>query len=69
MAMAGDPRWTRPGQGQRRRCGLAWLLWLLVWGFRWLWPLQWLPGWVVVAVAVWAMLELVGLLVAPRRWR
>ncbi|TCD58438.1 hypothetical protein [Synechococcus sp. BS55D] len=67
--MAEDPRWTRPGKGQRRRCGLAWLLLLLVWGFRWLWPLQWLPGWVVVAVALWATLELVGLLVAPRRWR
>ena len=53
---------------QQRRCGLAWLVLLLVWGCRWLWPLVWLPGWVVVLSAVWAVLELVALLLAPQRW-
>ena len=57
-----------PGQIQQRRCGLAWLVLLLVWGCRWLWPLVWLPGWVVVLIAIWAVLELVALLLAPRRW-
>lgn len=67
--MASEPHWQRPGQVQRRRCGIAWLLLLLVWGGRWLWPLQWLPGWLLLLVAVWAVLELVALLLAPRRWR
>lgn len=69
MVMASEPRWQRPGQSQRRRCGMAWLLLLLVWGGRWLWPLLWLPGWLVLLVALWALLELVLLLLAPRRWR
>ena len=42
---------------------------LLVWGFRWLWPMQWLPGWVVFLVVLWALLELSALLIAPQRWR
>tara|TARA_Y100000589_G_scaffold175489_1_gene166559 strand:- start:231 stop:377 length:147 start_codon:yes stop_codon:yes gene_type:complete len=42
---------------------------LLVWGFRWLWPMQWLPGWVVFLVVLWALLELAAVLIAPRRWR
>lgn len=53
---------------QQRRCGLALLVLLLVWGCRWLWPLVWLPGWVVVLIAFWAVLELVALLLAPQRW-
>lgn len=41
---------------------------LLVWGLRWLWPLQLLPGWLVVSVVVWAVIELINLLLWPRRW-
>jgi hypothetical protein len=48
---------------------LAWALLMVLWGGRWMWPLLWLPGWVVVLVATWAVLELVALLLAPRRWR
>jgi hypothetical protein len=48
---------------------MAWLLLLVLWGGRWIWPLLWLPGWVVVLVGTWALLELVALLLAPRRWR
>jgi hypothetical protein len=36
---------------------------------RWLWPLQWLPGWVVLLVGAWALLELVAILLLPQRWR
>ena len=67
--MAREKRQPRPGHRQRRRCGLAWCLLLLVWGGRWIWPLLWLPGWVVVVLAVWAVLELVGLLLNPQRWQ
>ncbi|CAI8168582.1 MAG: hypothetical protein GY914_02515 [Prochlorococcus sp.] len=67
--MPSPQRFIRPGEGQRRRCAVAVLLALLVWGFRWLWPLQYLPGWIVMLVMVWAALELVGLLWFPRRWR
>ena len=66
--MARGKRAAGPGQMQQRRCGVAWLLLLLVWGCRWLWPLLWLPGWVVVLIAIWAVLEVVALLLAPRRW-
>ncbi|MEB3159005.1 MAG: hypothetical protein VKK03_06030 [Synechococcus sp.] len=67
--MAKEKRAPRPGQKQRRRCGLAWLLLLLVWGGRWIWPLLWLPGWVVVLLGVWAVLEVVALLLGPQRWQ
>lgn len=67
--MARPKQEPRPGQRQRRRCGLAWVLLMVLWGGRWMWPLLWLPGWVVVLVATWAVLELVALLLAPRRWR
>ena len=67
--MAKPKQEPRPGQVQRRRCGLAWLLLLLLWGGRWIWPLLWLPGWVVLLVGAWAVLELVVLLLFPRRWR
>jgi hypothetical protein len=40
-----------------------------VWGFRWLWPLQLVPGWVVMSLAIWAGVELIALLRYPRRWR
>jgi hypothetical protein len=41
----------------------------VVWGFRWLWPLQLVPGWVVVSLVIWAGLELIVLLRHPHRWR
>lgn len=37
----------------------------VVWGFRWLWPLQLVPGWVVVSLVIWAGLELIVLLRHP----
>lgn len=67
--MAQRDRPSRPGQEQRRRCTLAWGLLVLVWGGRWIWPLLWLPGWMVGLVALWAVVELAVLLLAPRRWR
>ena len=67
--MARPKQEPRPGQEQCRRCGVAWVLLMVLWGGRWMWPLLWLPGWVVVLVATWAVLELVALLLAPRRWR
>jgi len=59
----------RPGSEQRRRCVIASGLALLVWGLRWLWPLQFVPGWLVVGLVAWALLEVAALLLAPRRWR
>ena len=59
----------RPGSEQRRRCVIASSLALLVWGLRWLWPLQFVPGWLVVGLVAWALLEVAALLLAPRRWR
>jgi hypothetical protein len=41
----------------------------VVWGFRWLWPLQLVPGWVVVSLVIWSGLELIVLLRHPHRWR
>ena len=67
MAQGQGPR--RPGNEQRRRCVIAVGLALLVWGLRWLWPLQFLPGWLVAGLLAWALLELAALLLAPRRWR
>ena len=58
----------RPGSEQRRRCVIASGLALLVWGLRWLWPLQFVPGWLVVGLVAWALLEVAALLLAPRRW-
>ena len=59
----------RPGNEQRRRCAIAAGLALLVWGLRWLWPLQFVPGWLVAGLLAWALLEVSALLLAPRRWR
>jgi hypothetical protein len=42
---------------------------LLVWGLRWFWPLQFVPGWLVAGLLAWALLEVAALLLAPRRWR
>lgn len=66
--MVAQRRPPRPGQRQRLRCLVACSLVVLTWGLRWLWPLQSLPGWVVLLVSVWALLELAALLLAPRRW-
>lgn len=60
---------SRPGCWQRRRTWLAVVVCGVVWGFRWVWPLQLVPGWVVVSLAIWAGLELIVLLRYPRRWR
>ena len=46
-------------------CGLA----LLLWGLRWLWPLPWLQGWLLLLIVAWALLELAALMLFPRRWR
>jgi len=60
---------VHPGSPQRRRCAIASGLALLVWGLRWLWPLQLLPGWVVSGLLFWALLEIAALILVPRRWR
>ena len=59
----------RPGSEQRRRCAIATGLALLVWGLRWFSPLQFVPGWLVAGLLAWALLEMAGLLLVPRRWR
>ena len=62
-------RWQpRLGQRQRLRLVVALGLTFVVWSMRWLWPLQWLPGSVVLLVGVWALLELAALLLVPQRW-
>lgn len=58
----------RPGIEQRRRCAIAAGLAFLVWGLRWLWPLQFVPGWLVAGLLAWALLEVAALLLVPRRW-
>ena len=58
-----------PGRWQRQRTLLAVLLAILVWGLRWLWPLQLLPGWVVALLFAWVGIELIALMRFPRRWR
>ena len=60
---------SRPGRWQRQRTLLAVVLAMLVWGLRWLWPLQLLPGWVVALLFAWVGVELIALLRFPRRWR
>ena len=67
--MGADQRKPRPGRRQRLRCLSVCCVALVVWGMRWLWPLQWLPGWVVLLVGAWALLELVAILLLPQRWR
>ncbi len=67
--MVAQRRRPRPAQKQQLRCAVVCGLALLLWGFRWLWPLQWLPGWLLLLIIVWAFLELAALLLIPRRWR
>jgi hypothetical protein len=58
-----------PGSRQRQRAlqllALAGLTWLLR---PWL-PFQLLPGWVVGALVLWALLELLRWTWRPQRWR
>jgi len=58
---------TLPGAGQRRRLGLAWLAAALSFLLRPWPPFQWLPGWCVGLLLVWAIGELVGWLWWPQR--
>jgi len=67
--MGADLRMPRPGGRQRLRCTIACGVALVLWGMRWLWPLQWLPGWVVLIAGAWAVLELAVILLKPQRWR
>jgi len=58
-----------PGSRQRQRT----LLVLALAGGAWLlrpWrPFQWLPGWVVGGLLLWAVLELLRCTWRPQRWR
>jgi hypothetical protein len=56
-----------PGAGQRRRLALAWVLALLTLLLRPWPPFQWLPGWCVGLLLLWAIAELVGWLWWPQR--
>ena len=67
--MVAQRRQSRPGQRQRLRWVVASGLALMIWGLRWLGPLQLLPGWLVLLAGLWALLELAALLLAPQRWR
>ena len=58
-----------PGWRQRRRLLQVWALAGLLMLFRAFWPLRLLPGWVVGAVLLWAVIELLVWVWWPRRWR
>ena len=60
---------ARPGRWQRWRTFSLVSIALLVWGLRWLWPLQGWPGWIVALLFAWAGLELIRLCWFPHRWR
>ena len=60
---------TLPGAEQRRRALRAWALAGGVLLLRPYWPLNFLPGWVVGALLLWASVELLGWIWWPRRWR
>lgn len=64
------PELTRlPGARQRLRALRVWALAALVLVLRpWL-PFSLLPGWLVGALLLWALLELLLLIWRPRRWR
>ena len=65
------PPWlsTLPGSGQRLRTLRAWALAGGVLLLRPYFPLNFLPGWVVGALLLWAIVELLGWIWWPRRWR
>ena len=67
--MVAQRRRPRPVQQQQWRCAVVCGLALLLWGLRWLWPLLWLPGWLLLLIVAWALLELAALMLFPRRWR
>ena len=56
-----------PGAGQRRRLLVAWLATALTFLLRPWPPFQWLPGWCIGMLQLWAIGELVGWLWWPRR--
>ena len=58
-----------PGWRQRQRLLLAWLLAAGLLLLRPLWPLALLPGWLVGAALLWAVLELLGWAWREQRWR
>ena len=58
-----------PGWRQRRRLLQVWAAAGLLILLRPLWPLRLLPGWVVGAVLLWGVVELVLWAWWPRRWR
>jgi hypothetical protein len=58
-----------PGWRQRRRLLQVWALAGAVMLLRPLWPVRLLPGWLVGALLLWAVLELVLCCWRPRRWR
>lgn len=64
------PELTRlPGSRQRLRALRVWALAALVLALRpWL-PFSLLPGWVVGALLLWALLELLLAIWRPHRWR
>ena len=60
---------SRPGRWQRQRTLVVLLTAVAVWVFRWFWPFQMLPGWVLVLMLVWGGIELIALIWRPHRWR
>ena len=60
---------TLPGAEQRLRTLRVWALAGGVLLLRPYWPLNFLPGWVVGALLLWASVELLGWIWWPRRWR
>jgi MFS superfamily sulfate permease-like transporter len=64
------PLFTRlPGAAQRRRAVAVTLVAVLALLLRPLGPLQFLPGWCVGALLLWATFELLRWLWWPTRWR
>ncbi|MBM5816157.1 MAG: hypothetical protein FJ083_06080 [Cyanobacteria bacterium K_Offshore_surface_m2_239] len=57
-----------PGAAGRRRALLVAIAAAGVWLLRPWPPFQWLPGWVVGALLLWAVVELLRWLWWPRRW-
>ncbi|MFM7652539.1 MAG: hypothetical protein ACKO5M_06410 [Vulcanococcus sp.] len=58
-----------PGWRQRRRVLQLWAAAGALMLLRPLWPVRLLPGWVVGALLLWALTELVLCCWRPRRWR
>ena len=57
-----------PGWRQRRRTLQLWALAGLLLVLRPLWPIRLLPGWLLGAVLLWAVVELLLCCWRPRRW-